>query len=287
MSSRNYTYRCVRAAPPLSPTAQPHSSAPRSAPLLSPTAQPHAQPHRSAPQLSTTAQPHRSAAPLSPTLSPTAQPSPLTPHPSPLMVGGVHACLHLNVNDPLLQEVQDIYNKYAPRMMHNRKTPMTPTEAELPYVSWHLERLMTNELGQHEGHLALHVDRPTALPAALTGGNARLDGVSPYSRGSLLLADGAVEIPYGERDVVLMWTEHMHAVIPPLGGAHQPDPRRISFLHYTRRGRKPMPPVGCRVGDATVEEGAAWRAVVLGVRDQARAVAPRARRAPAWFLCSK
>ena len=52
--------------------------------------------------------------------------------------------------------------------------------------------------------------------------------------GSFLLADGAVEVPYGERDVVLVWPEYMHAVIPPIAVSRIPA-RRMSYLHYTRR----------------------------------------------------
>ena len=113
----------------------------------------------------------------------------------------------------------------------------------MPYISTHLERVMTNEMSQHESHLANHIDRPTALPAALTGGNARLDGGSPYTRGSLFITDGAVEVPYGERDIVIMWPCYMHAVIPPVGHAPQEKhvsggavPRRMSYLHYNTHG---------------------------------------------------
>ena len=104
------------------------------------------------------------------------------------------------------------------------------------------------------------------------------------TRGSLFITDGAVEVPYGERDVVIMWPCYMHAVIPPVVG-HAPQekhvsggavPRRMSYLHYTRRGRDPPPRAGMRIGDAGPEEVAGWRRAVFGIPDTVHV--PRSRR---------
>ena len=159
-----------------------------------------------------------------------------------------------------MTQVQAVYEEYVPHFFRNRPRTTSPTPEELPHVDWFLESLMTNEMGQHESHLALHYDRPTSMPSALTGGNARLDGASSYFRGSLLIADGAFEVPYGERDVVILWPEYMHAVIPPVA-VHEgeSESRRMSYLHYTRRGREPCPAVGTQIGEASEEEVAGWR----------------------------
>ena len=176
--------------------------------------------------------------------------------------------------DPLarvyMHEVQLVYDTHVRHMLINRPLATTPTVEEMAEgVSFHLEHLMANEMGQHESHLALHRDRPTIIPSALTGGNARLDGEGEYTRGSFLLADGAVEVPYGERDVVLVWPEYMHAVIPPIAVSRIPA-RRMSYLHYTRRGRTSCPVVGKCVGDATPEQAAGWRRAVFGMREGGR-----------------
>jgi hypothetical protein len=167
--------------------------------------------------------------------------------------------------DPLakvyVEEVQRLMEQYGPLMVPGRQRGWLVGPEEVAFVDWHLERLMTNEMSEHESHLAIHVDRPTVLPAALTGGNARLDGDSPYRRGSLLYVDGAFEIPYGERDCLLLWTDYAHAVIPPTGAHGAVEPRRLSVLHYTRRGREGPPPCEHVENDKLVNE--ARRRVLL------------------------
>jgi hypothetical protein len=112
---------------------------------------------------------------------------------------------------------------------------------------------MTNMMTQHEGHLAWHEDRLSSLPCVLTTDNARIDGAGAYRGGSFVCADGAFEIPYGPRDLVLLWGRHMHAATPPIPacGRCRPGsippmcsacefpvvPTRMSYVHYTKRGR--------------------------------------------------
>ena len=160
-----------------------------------------------------------------------------------------------------VEEVQALMQLYGPLMVPGRQRGWLVGPEEVAFVDWHLERLMTNEMSEHESHLAIHVDRPTVLPAALTGGNARLDGESPFRRGSLLYVDGAFEIPYGERDCLLLWTDYAHAVIPPTGAHGAVEPRRLSVLHYTRRGREGSPACEHVENDKLVNE--ARRRVLL------------------------
>ena len=107
------------------------------------------------------------------------------------------------------------------------------------------EKIMINEVRGPDGTLAMHHDSGSAVPVALTGCNGRLDGEAPYSRASLVLGDGAVKIEYGPRDIVVFDGQPYHAVIHPVS-LHKKAPRepsRMSYLHYTRRGRDgPGPP---------------------------------------------
>ena len=170
-------------------------------------------------------------------------------------------------------EVQAVFDEYAPYMLEfQEEWWLLPSEAELPCVDKELERVMVNEMTPHMGHLAIHDDRPSALPCALTACNARLDGKGPYRGASLVVADGAVEIPYGESDVVLLWGRYAHFVRPPVSESSAKGhvvPRRASFVHYTKRGRASPPDVWATwrmqcAGESEGEAATVRRAALFG-----------------------
>lgn len=89
--------------------------------------------------------------------------------------------------------------KYAPHFMSDQGWK---TVQENPKCLLHL-KLGMNLLTHHGSTISAHEDNASALPALLTSTNAAGHN-SVWTDGSLFLAEGGIEIPYGGRDIVLL-----------------------------------------------------------------------------------
>jgi len=151
-----------------------------------------------------------------------------------------------------LKNVEDVYAAHAAKVLRGWKGLK---DAHIPFLELKLERIASNAVTPSKGLLAIHKDRRMALPGILT--RSTLD--VPYDGGDLVLIDGYLIVDYTEEDAVLFWGDEVaHAVLPPIPRGPREkgmEPIRMSFFHFTKKGRKKPPP------RASAEELQAWVAV--------------------------
>jgi hypothetical protein len=91
----------------------------------------------------------------------------------------------------------------------------------------------SNLLNSQTSRLANRKDPPSVLPAVLSCINP-LEKTRPWIHGELLLSHGAFLVSYEEADVVLMFGDEHHAVMPITPARGIKNACRHSMVHFSR-----------------------------------------------------
>jgi hypothetical protein len=129
------------------------------------------------------------------------------------------------------KEMDQLIAKYTPAMVGGRVL----RELESTH-SWKSSfNLASNLLNAGTSTLANHVDAKSVLPAAMTCCNP-MGNTRPWIHGELLYTQGAFLIEYTLGDVVMMFGDSYHAVLPITPHHGTRDPVRFSLVQFSRWG---------------------------------------------------
>jgi hypothetical protein len=129
------------------------------------------------------------------------------------------------------QEMDELIAKYTPAMVGDQVLKELKTTN-----SWKSSfNLASNLLNARTSTLANHVDARSVLPAVMTCCNP-MGTTKPWIHGELLYTQGAFLIKYTLGDVVLMFGDSYHAVLPIIPHQGTKAPVRSSIVHFSRWG---------------------------------------------------
>jgi hypothetical protein len=129
------------------------------------------------------------------------------------------------------QEMEAIIVKHTPAMVGGKVLEELKTTD-----SWKSSfHLASNLLNTGTSTLANHVDAKSVLPAAMTCCNP-MGATRPWFHGELLYTQGAFLVHHTLGDVVLMFGDSYHAVLPITPTQSTRNPVRFSVIQFSRWG---------------------------------------------------